>query len=95
MTPPDGEHGNITAPTNVAFELTALVNNFAGVATASTDTDDSTAFTDVSSDAYYYDAVQWAVENNITHGTTATTFSPKLACTRAQIVTFLHNAMAA
>lgn len=94
MTPPDGEQGNATAPTDVDFELTALVNNFAGVATASTDTDsdDSTAFTDVSSDAYYYDAVQWAVENNITHGTTATTFSPDQTCTRAQLVAFLWNA---
>ena len=46
-------------------------------------------FTDVSSSAYYYKAVLWAVENGITAGTSATTFSPDGTCTRAQIVTFL------
>ncbi len=50
------------------------------------------SFTDVSPDAYYYDAVQWAVEEGITSGTTATTFSPNAACTRAQAVTFLWRA---
>jgi hypothetical protein len=38
---------------------------------------------------YYTDAVLWAVSEKITEGTTATTFSPALNCTRAQIVTFL------
>lgn len=46
-------------------------------------------FTDVSEEDYYYDAVLWAVENEITTGTTTTTFSPDEDCTRAQIVTFL------
>lgn len=46
-------------------------------------------FTDVSASAYYYKAVLWAVENGITAGTSATTFSPDDTCTRAQIVTFL------
>ena len=46
-------------------------------------------FEDVAMDAYYYDAVLWAVENGITAGTTATTFVPNATCTRAQIVTFL------
>ena len=45
-------------------------------------------------DAYYYDAVQWAVHNYITTGTTATTFSPTNTCTRAQIITFLYRAFA-
>lgn len=49
-------------------------------------------FTDVPSDAYYRSAVSWAVENGITSGTTATTFSPDAACSRAQIVTFLWRA---
>lgn len=51
-------------------------------------------FTDVSEDAYYYDAVQWAAESGITTGTTATTFSPDAACTRGQIVTFLFRDLA-
>ena len=46
-------------------------------------------FADVKSTAYYADAVLWAVENDITKGTTNTTFSPDADCTRAQIVTFL------
>lgn len=47
------------------------------------------AFTDVAADAYFSDAVRWAVENGITSGTSATTFSPNATCTRAQTVTFL------
>ena len=46
-------------------------------------------FTDVKADAYYYDAVLWAVEQGITSGTSAATFSPDATCTRGQIVTFL------
>ena len=46
-------------------------------------------FADVKSAAYYADAVLWAVKENITRGTTSTTFSPNADCTRAQIVTFL------
>ena len=49
-------------------------------------------FVDVPSGAYYYDAVAWAVENGVTGGTSATTFSPNAACTRAQMVTFLWRA---
>ena len=46
-------------------------------------------FADVKSTAYYADAVLWAVKENITKGTTSTTFSPDADCTRSQIVTFL------
>ena len=49
-------------------------------------------FVDVKEGAYYYDAVLWAVEQKITSGTSATTFSPDASCTRAQIVTFLWRA---
>ncbi|WP_369282132.1 S-layer homology domain-containing protein [Oscillibacter sp. GMB15532] len=50
------------------------------------------AFTDVASGAYYADAVRWAVEKGVTSGTSATTFGPNAACTRAQAVTFLWRA---
>lgn len=50
------------------------------------------SFTDVADKAYYRDAVEWAVENGITKGTTVTTFSPNATCTRAQAVTFLWRA---
>ena len=46
-------------------------------------------FADVKSTAYYADAVLWAVKEDITKGSTNTTFSPGADCTRAQIVTFL------
>ena len=46
-------------------------------------------FTDIPAGSYYYDAVLWTVENGITKGTSDTTFSPNMTCTRAQIVAFL------
>ena len=52
-------------------------------------TSSTNPFTDVAADTYYYKAVLWAVEHNVTAGTSATTFSPDDTCTRAQIVTFL------
>ena len=52
----------------------------------------SNPFSDVSADAYYYDAVLWAVKNGITSGTSATTFAPDAAVTRGQTVTFLYRA---
>lgn len=52
----------------------------------------TTAFTDVKSGAYYEKAVAWAVENKVTTGTSATTFSPDATVTRGQSVTFLWKA---
>ena len=49
-------------------------------------------FTDVESNAFCAEAVAWAVENGVTNGTSASTFSPNAGCTRAQIVTFLYRA---
>jgi len=49
-------------------------------------------FTDVAADAYYADAVKWAVDKGITNGLTATTFGPNNSCTRGQMVTFLWRA---
>ena len=51
-------------------------------------------FTDVDAYAYYFNAVDWAVNNGITNGTTETTFSPNADCVRAQIVTFLYRLLA-
>lgn len=51
-------------------------------------------FTDVAADADYAQAVAWALENNITDGTSPTTFGPSETCTRGQIVTFLYRAYA-
>ncbi|MGM9613577.1 MAG: S-layer homology domain-containing protein, partial [Butyricicoccus sp.] len=49
------------------------------------------AFSDVAEEAYYADAVNWAVSEDITSGTGAGVFSPNRDCTRAQIVSFLYR----
>ena len=49
-------------------------------------------FTDVSGDDTFYEAVVWAVQENVTSGTSDTTFSPEQTCTRGQVVTFLWRA---
>ncbi|MCD7861583.1 MAG: serine hydrolase [Oscillospiraceae bacterium] len=54
--------------------------------------DPNTGFCDVATDAYYYDAVAWAVENSIANGTGEITFSPDDSCTYGQFLTFLWRA---
>ena len=49
-------------------------------------------FSDITKGAWYYDAVIWAVDNNITVGTSNTTFEPAKACTRAEMIEFVWNA---
>ena len=49
-------------------------------------------FVDVSEDSFFYKAVQWAVENDITSGMSANIFGVDITCNRAQIVTFLYRA---
>ena len=52
----------------------------------------ASSFTDVAATTIYAPAVDWAVEQGVTSGTSKTTFSPDTTCTRAQIVTFLYRA---
>ena len=54
---------------------------------------DTMNFTDLAPNAYYTEAVRWAVSKGITAGTSAATFSPDSVCTRAQAVTFLYRAL--
>lgn len=75
------------APVTRAQVVTFLYRN-AGSPSAS----GSTSFADVPADAYYADAVRWAVPQDITAGTSVNAFSPDESCTRAQIVTFLYRA---
>ncbi len=56
--------------------------------------DSANPFADVAADAYYANAVLWAVGKEITIGTSGTTFSPNRICTRAEIVTFLYRTLA-
>ena len=56
-------------------------------------TETACTFADVSQDAFYYNAVLWAVENGITKGINATTFAPDDGCTRSQIAVFLYRSI--
>ena len=71
-----------------AQAVTFLSRALKGTATA------GNTFSDVAANSYYAEAVAWAVANDITKGTSTTTFSPDDDCTRGQIVTFLFRAMA-
>ncbi len=55
--------------------------------------EEANRFTDIYVTDYYYDAVQWGVENGITSGSTPTTFNPHAKCTRAEAITMLWKAM--
>ncbi len=54
--------------------------------------DNQPTFVDVPADAWYAEPVKWAVGENITNGTSETTFSPDKTCTIAEILTFLYRA---
>lgn len=65
-----------------------------GASVDATYTEDKTAddsFTDVPANAYYYDAVRWAVKRGITSGVAPRIFAPDQNCTRAQLAAFLYN----
>ena len=84
-----GDSANWVKPAKNTEEETKTEEN----KTENTNTSNVTAFADVKSADYFADAVKWAVERNITQGTSATTFSPNDTCTRAQILTFLWRAV--
>lgn len=54
----------------------------------------ASSFDDVKADDWFYDAVNWAVSEEITVGTGENAFSPAVNCTRAEVVTFLFRDMA-
>ena len=64
-----------------------------GVCRASPRPRKASSFSDVSAKDYYAPAVDWAVEEGITNGVSATLFAPKDDCTRAHIVTFLFRCL--
>jgi len=75
----------IYAMNSKTFEIQGLSVRFSEPPTA------SDIFTDVPADAYYADAVAWALSEGITDGTSADTFSPDRLCTNAHIITFLYR----
>ncbi len=90
------EHGITTGTTDTTFSPDNIVTRGQTVTfmyrnAGSPKVDTVSPFADVTSNAYYADAVVWAASNDITKGTTGTTFSPNESCNRAQIVTFLYR----
>ena len=69
----------------------AQIVTFLWRAQKSPTTDGANPFTDVSADAYYAQAVAWAVENDVAKGVSETAFAPNENCTRAQIVTLIYR----
>lgn len=80
------------SPDNVCTRAQAMT--FLYRANGSPAVSGSSGLSDIATDAYYRDAVMWALANHVTNGASAETFSPDNACTRAQIVTFLWRGMA-
>ena len=97
MTKIDGGYQmNLRCETPVIFTIGNGKNNSGNVSQNGNNDSQNTSspkFTDVASDAYYANAVAWAVEKKITSGTSDTQFSPDINCTRAQILTFLWRAV--
>ena len=98
LTVTDGKGAELTLTDKGGGKFTFVIPAGAVKVTASFMEDNSVLnfFYDVPNDAYYYEAVKWAVENGITSGRTdgrfdSGGFSPNAACTRAQIVTFLYR----
>ena len=85
-----GVGGNRFAPNDTCTrgQVVTFLHRAANSPAAST----ISSFTDVPHDAFYYNAVNWAVANGITNGTGNGRFSPNDTCTRAQVVTFLYRA---
>ena len=92
------ENGITKGVTETSFQPNAAVKRGEAVTflwrmAGTSEVENAMPFTDVYADAYYHDAVLWAVEQDITNGTSDTTFSPNATCTRAQIVTFLYRCL--
>lgn len=91
------EEGITTGTSSTTFSPDAVIDRAQAVtflyrANGAPSVTGRTAFTDVPQTTYYADAVKWAVDHEITTGTSAAAFSPNASCTRAQIVTFLYRA---
>ena len=103
VLPNDENTGDSYSDTNEEDNTESNINNNINTDTntdIAIDTDVNTdintninQFNDVPSNAYYTEAINWAVENNITSGISITQFSPDKTCTRGQVVSFIWRAM--
>lgn len=75
----------------MSFFLTVAIALYS-VCTSASATEDASLFNDVYEQDYFYDAVRWAVKDDVTGGVTQTLFKPADTCSRAQVVTFLWRA---
>ena len=89
----DSKYKPIYTTVEVLFDENELSEILRPYAVVSLNGIKGASFLDVQPDVYYYDAVEWAMDQNITAGTTASTFSPNDTCTQAQIITFLYRAV--
>ena len=80
------------APTGSTADPTTNPSTTPSTTPSGTPVPGKPVFSDITKGAWYYDAVIWAVDNNVTVGTSATTFSPAKACTRAEMIEFVWNA---
>lgn len=86
-----GTGNNCFSPDNTCTRAEAVTFLWRAMGSLKTSTT-VTVFDDVSTDAFYFNAVYWAREQGITSGTGDKTFSPNDKCTRGQIITFLWRA---
>ncbi|WP_317855768.1 S-layer homology domain-containing protein [Chakrabartyella piscis] len=86
------ESGEITA-LEITYDVTTETVSFvaAHFSVYTVNHVESITFENVSANAYHYNGVLWAVDPDITSGTSATTFGPDDDCTRGQVVTFLYR----
>ena len=92
VTDTDGNKIDVTAAANGIYSF-VMPRKSVKVAVTFAAGAAAMAFTDIDANAYYADAVEWAVDHGVTTGATGTTFAPNADCTRAQIVTFLYRYM--
>ncbi len=89
----DGKKCSVCGEIIVAQEeIPALGHDWNGTSCQRCDATRENPFTDVPDGSFYIDPVLWAVENEITNGTSATIFNPNGQCQRAQVVAFLWRA---
>lgn len=90
------EQGIVSGTSATTFSPDAVCTRAQSVAflyrAFGTRTDKAAGFSDVSADAYYADAVAWAVENGVVSGIGGGLFAPDQDCARGQIVAFLYRA---
>ena len=88
ITADTATHTQTIAMTYLPSDYTKFIEAIAAFVTKV----ETSPFSDVSTSAYYYEAVKWAQEKGITGGIGNGLFGPNQPCTRAQIVTFLWRA---